>query len=181
MNSTAYELMIDDPTTISQICKDLIKEKEEFIAERAEIEVIPFLKKLADLNVRGFARLFWLKVLICTQSRELKDAHKKVKELKRLLMFAKPAAKKEYVNKEYAKQIPIVDLYPFEKLRRFGKRYQCKCPFHDEKNPSFVIYPNNSFYCFSCQTGGDSITFLRRLKNIGFKEAVAEIGGFGNG
>ena len=47
------------------------------------------------------------------------------------------------------------------------------CPFHNEKTPSFNIYPENgSFYCFGCGTGGDVITFIRRIENLDYMEAV---------
>ena len=47
------------------------------------------------------------------------------------------------------------------------------CPFHGEKTPSFNIYPENgSFYCFGCGVGGDVITFIRRIENLDYIEAV---------
>ena len=46
-------------------------------------------------------------------------------------------------------------------LKRRGKNMVGLCPFHNEKSPSFNVYPeNNSFYCFGCGAGGDVITFL---------------------
>ena len=47
------------------------------------------------------------------------------------------------------------------------------CPFHNEKSPSFNVYPeNNSFYCFGCGAGGDVITFIRKIENLDYIEAV---------
>ena len=47
------------------------------------------------------------------------------------------------------------------------------CPFHSEKSPSFYVYPQNqSFYCFGCGAGGDVITFIRRIENLEYMEAV---------
>jgi DNA primase len=47
------------------------------------------------------------------------------------------------------------------------------CPFHGEKTPSFNIYTeNNSFYCFGCGAGGDVITFIMRIENLDYIEAV---------
>ena len=46
-------------------------------------------------------------------------------------------------------------------LRRRGKNLVGLCPFHNEKTPSFCIYPeNNSFFCFGCNKGGDVISFV---------------------
>ena len=58
-------------------------------------------------------------------------------------------------------------------LKRRGRNYIGLCPFHNEKTPSFNIYPENgSFYCFGCNVGGDVITFIRRIENLDYMEAV---------
>ena len=58
-------------------------------------------------------------------------------------------------------------------LKRTGKNMVGLCPFHSEKSPSFNIYPDNgSFYCFGCGVGGDVITFVRRIENLDYMEAV---------
>lgn len=58
-------------------------------------------------------------------------------------------------------------------LIRRGRTYVCNCPFHSEKTPSCTVYPEQqSFYCYGCGAGGDSITFIRRMENLSFMEAV---------
>lgn len=58
-------------------------------------------------------------------------------------------------------------------LKRSGKNLVGLCPFHSEKSPSFNIYPDNgSFYCFGCGAGGDVITFVRRIENLDYMEAI---------
>lgn len=62
---------------------------------------------------------------------------------------------------------------PYVNLRRRGKNLVGLCPFHNEKTPSFTVYPeNDSFYCFGCGVGGDVITFVRRIENLDYLEAV---------
>lgn len=47
------------------------------------------------------------------------------------------------------------------------------CPFHNEKTPSFTVYPaTQSFYCFGCGAGGDAITFLKKIENLDYLDAV---------
>ncbi len=61
----------------------------------------------------------------------------------------------------------------YVRMRRSGKNLMGLCPFHGEKTPSFVLYPeNDSFYCFGCHVGGDTITFVRRIENLDYMEAV---------
>lgn len=58
-------------------------------------------------------------------------------------------------------------------LSRVGRNYKALCPFHSEKSPSFIVYPNTqSFYCFGCQVGGDAITFLMKNNNYEYVEAL---------
>ena len=58
-------------------------------------------------------------------------------------------------------------------LRRRGRNLVGLCPFHSEKTPSFNLYPETgSFYCFGCGAGGDVITFVRRIENLDYMEAI---------
>jgi DNA primase len=50
------------------------------------------------------------------------------------------------------------------------------CPFHDEKTPSFNVTPSRGlFYCFSCAEGGDVISFVQKVDNLSFAEAVERL------
>jgi len=50
------------------------------------------------------------------------------------------------------------------------------CPFHDEKTPSFQVTPSRGFYyCFGCGESGDVITFVRKVNNLSFAEAVEHL------
>lgn len=65
---------------------------------------------------------------------------------------------------------------PYVNLRRRGKNLVGLCPFHNEKTPSFTVYPENgSFYCFGCGVGGDVITFVRRMETLDYMEAVKQL------
>lgn len=58
-------------------------------------------------------------------------------------------------------------------LKRRGRNMVGLCPFHGEKTPSFNIYPENgSFYCFGCGVGGDVITFIMKIENLDYIDAV---------
>jgi hypothetical protein len=54
---------------------------------------------------------------------------------------------------------------------------QALCPFHEEKTPSFSVYPNtNSYKCFSCGASGDAISYYQHAHGLGFVDAVKELG-----
>ena len=58
-------------------------------------------------------------------------------------------------------------------LKKAGNILKGLCPFHNEKTPSFTVYPHtNSYYCFGCGNGGDIITFIRNVENLDYVEAV---------
>lgn len=62
-------------------------------------------------------------------------------------------------------------------LERAGRLYKCRCPFHQpDRTPSFTVYPDTeSFYCFGCQAGGDVITFVMKIENLSYIEAVKKL------
>lgn len=61
-------------------------------------------------------------------------------------------------------------------LRRRGKNLVGLCPFHNEKTPSFTVWPENgSFYCFGCGVGGDVFTFVKLIENLDYIEAVKQL------
>lgn len=71
----------------------------------------------------------------------------------------------------------------YMELKRRGRNLVGLCPFHSEKTPSLTVYPENqSFYCFGCGVGGDVITFIRKIENLDYIEALrflAARGGIG--
>ena len=74
--------------------------------------------------------------------------------------------------KQQADIVRIVGDYV--KLRKSGaQNYQGLCPFHKEKTPSFSVHAGNQFFhCFGCNAGGDVFTFVQKIENITFPEAV---------
>lgn len=84
----------------------------------------------------------------------------------------------EYIE-ELTRRTDIVDVVGnYVQLKRKGRLYGGLCPFHSEKTPSFVVYPETqSFYCFGCGAGGDVITFVRKINNLDYVEAVKMLAG----
>jgi DNA primase len=59
------------------------------------------------------------------------------------------------------------------KLKKSGKNYSARCPFHDEKTPSFSVNPDKQFYyCFGCGAGGNALGFVMDYDNVDFPQAV---------
>jgi len=61
-------------------------------------------------------------------------------------------------------------------LKKAGGNYKARCPFHDEKTPSFNVRPDKGFYhCFGCGAHGDAISFVREFDGLGFTDAVEDL------
>jgi DNA primase len=64
----------------------------------------------------------------------------------------------------------------FVGLRPSGRNHKGLCPFHSEKTPSFVVNAERgTFKCFGCDAGGTAITFLMRMENLSFPEALRQL------
>src|SRR3989344_226530 len=61
----------------------------------------------------------------------------------------------------------------YVKLEKAGQSLKARCPFHNEKSPSFFVSPTRqSYYCFGCGAKGDIFTFVAELEGLSFKETL---------
>jgi len=74
--------------------------------------------------------------------------------------------------KQQADIVKVIEGYI--RLRKAGaQNYSGLCPFHNEKSPSFSVHAVRQFYhCFGCQASGDVFSFVAKIENVGFPEAV---------
>ncbi|HKH29784.1 MAG TPA: CHC2 zinc finger domain-containing protein, partial [Gaiellaceae bacterium] len=79
---------------------------------------------------------------------------------------------------EVRNAVDMVELVSqYTPLRRAGARYTGRCPFHEERTPSFSVDAVNKLYhCFGCGKGGDAISLVRELEQLDFAEAIAWLG-----
>ncbi len=65
----------------------------------------------------------------------------------------------------------------YVKLKKAGaQNYSGLCPFHNEKTPSFSVHATKQFYhCFGCGVSGDVFSFVQKVENITFPEAVRAV------
>jgi len=148
--------------------------------------VMPTLKQIQLLD-DPFARWYWKQAFKCMLPKRYLQAVinlDRLNQLKRDVALSKalPSRNNSFENflqrKAQAKQILISSLYSFQDLKKKGNRLYTRCPIHDEKTSSFVIYPDNSFHCFGCHAHGrDSIDFIRLINRCDFKSAVARLVG----
>lgn len=80
---------------------------------------------------------------------------------------------------EVRRRADIVDLVSeYVTLKKGGRNFLGLCPFHKEKTPSFTVNREKQiFYCFGCGEGGNVLTFLMKMNNMSFPEAVRHLAG----
>ena len=75
------------------------------------------------------------------------------------------------------KQIPIKKVIDHLNLK-INSQNKVHCPAHEDRTPSLQIYEKtNSFYCFSCSTGGSVIDLVRLVRNYSIAKAIQELEG----
>lgn len=75
-------------------------------------------------------------------------------------------------------KLGIVDVVSqYIKLEKAGSNFRAKCPFHNEKTPSFFVSPTrNSYYCFGCNAKGDIFSFVEQFEGLDFMGALKVLG-----
>ena len=84
------------------------------------------------------------------------------------------------VTDEIKERLDIVEIISgYVPLKKAGRNYQGLCPFHGEKTPSFVVFPDTqSWHCFgACGTGGDVFAFIQKREKLDFAEALRLLAG----
>jgi DNA primase len=86
---------------------------------------------------------------------------------------------REFID-ELLLRVDIVDLIDSHvPLKKTGKNYVARCPFHTEKTPSFSVNRNKQFFhCFGCGVSGNAISFLMDFSHLDFVEAVEDLAVF---
>lgn len=75
---------------------------------------------------------------------------------------------------EIRARLPIEQLVAqYCQLKKKGRNFVCLCPFHNDSHPSFLVSPDKGIgYCFACQSGGDIFSFIQKIENVDFPEAL---------
>ena len=157
--------------------KGIIPEKIAEWEEQRESIVELIRKKLQIVKEKSAQgnQWFWREIVKIWDGMELLRVDQHIVRLKRLLSVARGRTPKGRFTEEQIEQAraaPIENLIN-QPLRKSGKSLVGLCPLHNERHPSFYVYPEtNSCWCYGCNQGGDVINLIKLLHGYSFKEAV---------
>jgi DNA primase len=79
---------------------------------------------------------------------------------------------------EIKERLDLADVVSrYIQLQKAGRNYKALCPFHNEKTPSFVVFPESqNWHCFGCDRGGDVFSFVMEYEGWDFRTALEELG-----
>ena len=102
---------------------------------------------------------------------QLKANQKQINKFKWILNYLNPDDRITDDDIEQARQVSLESLISQE-LKPAGKNKKCCCMFHEDKTPSFIVFPENRWHCFGCNEGGSVIDFVMKKENLDFIDAV---------
>lgn len=142
------------------------------------IQTLPIIKNQISLRVLYETKVPRLRQDLHQIERHIRRLQRCLELLEKKKIFTSPADLPGHVDVNQLKdRVDIADVVSqWVELRQSGRTMKGKCPLHDDRSPSFVVYPDTqSWWCFACQEGGDAIEFIQKIRNCGFREAVAEL------
>jgi hypothetical protein len=142
--------------------------------------IIPTLPVIEnDISLRGL-----YEVMLPRTKQELYVIERRIKWLQSYfdLMHEsghfKPRVFRNHVDaKELKSRINIVDVVQRDvELKRSGKSMMGRCPFHNDRSPSFHVYEGSQrWWCFACNEGGDVYNFIQKSRNCDFRTALSVV------
>jgi hypothetical protein len=137
--------------------------------------------EIIKLRVNEKNRWFWENVVKYTFStiQEMIEADKHIRRLQWTLPTKKQATGikkwKDQLERARTKDIALIAQSYGLSMKKTGRTYKLLCPKHNEKTPSFHIYPPTHYVCFGCGIKGDVISFVQLIDNCTFKEAIIKL------
>jgi len=177
-NYSFYELIDIFPEAKLYIKNKLIREIKQCKND------LCYAKKLRTEYQKVLSRIyrdkeFWTNVVeVVWISPWTEGREKKIKQNTSYLQSLREKSGWQEVDEGKITDIDIQKAKQFsiDSLMEFNKADFSPCPFHKETQGSFKYYrKTNSWWCFSCQTGGDSISLYMKLNNCGFRDAVKKL------
>ena len=150
--------------------KEIIKDMETDISKK--------LKVIEDTDTDDFTKWFCREIVGMKLLPKVLPYDSELFQLSKYAQILNPTTGKHISNFQerlaIARSREIVDVVSrYVELRQSGERFSGLCPFHEDRKPSFTVYPQQGrYFCYGCQKSGDVINFIQEIQNVEFKDAV---------
>lgn len=165
------EIFPEAKVVIPEKIKEWTRVKRE-LTDKIKSKLLFVRDKMTD----DFCKQFWREWAKIKYGPELVKVEMHIQRLKRMLIISEGKKIKGHLDEteiQTALAVPIENLVTHPLKKSGGKSLIGLCPLHNEKTPSFHVYPEqNRFWCYGCNQGGDVINFVRLLNGFSFQEAV---------
>lgn len=110
------------------------------------------------------------------EKRDLEDCRRQIKRFEWYKKLGSGKVQQEELQIDRAKEFPIGEIMPTQPTGKCSGKQIYSCPFHSDSTPSFFVYlNNNTYFCFSCNSGGDAIQLYMELHDCEFMEACKNL------
>lgn len=161
--------------------REMLREKLEELEPEAEelrnqikMDFTKAAKHPHDINV-------WLMHDYATEQGLVPRLMELEKQIKRFKWLLRPANHSRNAisdsDIDYARQMSLETLMGLQFKPAGAGKLKASCPFHHDRSPSLIVFPDNHYHCFSCGKHGSSIDYLMETENISFIEAVKVLRG----
>ena len=152
-----------------------VKEYKKFeeVSTNLKNEILSaiFMSEMGD-----WEKKFWAKIsTFHIYEREAKMREEKIRKMKMWIALGDISNKPTKPGQITPTDIRKAKEYPIENLVEVNMGGFACCPFHNEKKPSLKVYNDNTWYCFGCGKGIDSIDFVMLRDGIDFISAVKKL------
>jgi len=140
-----------------------------------EKQKVELLKLLAERGFSEDLEEFFLFLIALYVDIPLLWVNKEIRRLEGYLpkKIIHNSSEKFLDAEEIKSKVDIVEVVSdYVELRKVGKTYMGRCPFHDDRHPSFAVYSDGYYRCFGCGASGDVIDFIMQIRGCDFKEAL---------
>ena len=161
--------------------REIIPEKIAEWQEEGDRVAVIIKRKLSVISQKSAPenQWFWREIVKVFDGPELLKINQNIERLKRLKSVSRGRVPKGRLTEEdieRARVAPIENVVNGQ-FKKLGNKSVALCPFHNEKTPSFYVYPENRFHCYGCGKKGDAISFVMELNGLKFPDAVRFLNG----
>ena len=160
-----------------KIAEVFLKESNDGLVSSFEDKIAEHQDEIKRLHRKRFKKdpEWWEFLIKPVIEKHEKEIRRYEFLIKKIITYNQKKLKTNFIDVDrLLERVDIVKIIEqYTHLTHHGHEFKGRCPFHNEKNPSFYVNPKKQLYhCFGCGSGGNVITFLTKIEGWTFKETI---------